>query len=88
MEEGVVREEGAVRRRERRLFCRKSEKAPGMRSQGGFAHFAGAVAAAAGAGTIPFLPSFCASGLLWGIRWSLTTCPSQLSPPIAICIRI
>jgi hypothetical protein len=70
MEEGAVREEGVVRRRERRLLCRKPERPQECGRRGGFAHFAAAVAAAAGADTIPFLSSFCASGLLWGIRWS------------------
>jgi hypothetical protein len=48
-----------------------------MRSQGGFAHFAAVVAAAAGASTIPFLSSFCGSGLLWGIRWSQSNAPES-----------
>jgi hypothetical protein len=54
----------------RRLLCRKSERPQECGRRGSFAHFAAAVAAATGAGTIPFLSSFCASGVLWGIRWS------------------
>jgi hypothetical protein len=59
----AAEEEGAV-------GLRFGGKPPGMRSLGGFAHFAAAIAAAAGAGTVRFPSPFCASGLGWGTCWS------------------
>jgi hypothetical protein len=45
----------------------KAGKSLRMRSQGGFTHFAVAVAVVAGASTLPFLSSFCTGGVLCGI---------------------
>jgi hypothetical protein len=42
----------------------------GRAGLGGFAHFAAAVAADTGAGTVRFPSPFCASGVGWGTCWS------------------